>query len=286
MKQDDFSIQKLKTQFDDNTSRNPLHIPCDKIAKSTTLKPHQKQIANKSCTEAHSMFALTDVTDEYNHLEVEDIQYILDTITPGMFLETIIGRGAYGTIVTLCSFKTQRCKRVVKISIGSAQSVQNELKMSVLFAKYKLSPKVHNVNIVPTTYYEKYQIMVIEMARVNPLDVETIDLDWLAINLRQLVNRMHAKGYIHGDLHFGNMATKRSGELVMLDMAFAKRSTSMLPDIIQIYRSLSDFFYSPSVKDFFTIFCKGKPEWFKHYLSISKLTDRQIIKIYDREMDV
>lgn len=163
-------------------------------------------------------------------------------MTKGKRDVTIMGKGSYGTVFKIDSFdfKTMphKCDMVIKeIKLirgrHTSQRYMDELRRDTdrevrvqrIAADANISPKIWD-------YFECRNIIYIIMGRLP--EGQTLyrwmngslpmkrPLRDVVIDIIESVNDLHALGYIHGDLHSGNIWVTNEGKVLIYDFGFAK----------------------------------------------------------------
>lgn len=163
-------------------------------------------------------------------------------MTKGKKDVTIMGKGSYGTVFKIDSFDAKTtphdCDMVIKeikLTQGKHTSqrymdsirrdTNGEVKVQRIAAKANLSPKIWD-------YFECRNIIYIIMGRLpkgqtlykwmNGYLPMKRPLRDVVIDIIESVSELHSLGYIHGDLHSGNIWVTNEGKVLIYDFGFAK----------------------------------------------------------------
>jgi RIO-like serine/threonine protein kinase len=125
-------------------------------------------------------------------------------------VRNIIGRGSEGVTYLACC-KTD-CTHVMKIEEVGDKDFEKEIKLSILFGEEKIGPKIISAYTGKgkgITIMEKLTITLHEIAkRWNSIHLGTKAFHILREKYLHLVGSLHNLGYLHEDLHSGNVMLK------------------------------------------------------------------------------
>jgi hypothetical protein len=152
----------------------------------------------------------------------------------------MFGRGAFGIVVGVCIPGDDREVVAAKISLSNSsralQEMDQEAKMQKLFYENGLGPDVLGFSKNPL-------VLVMEaltgiLGQWLELKRSQEELEYVSVEVLQLIQKMSELNLSHSDLHWGNIGYKDSiSNLLLIDFGHAKTGSNRQLELAQIIRS-------------------------------------------------
>lgn len=120
-----------------------------------------------------------------------------------------IGKGSYGSVTTVC--KVDGCKYVLKTQ-DADDSFKNEVEALYDLQKWKHAPKIYSAWTCKGKGYF-IQEMVYKCNKRPSFD-----------DMTKILDQLHRKGWVHVDVHTGNVMCREDGTIVLIDYGWARKS--------------------------------------------------------------
>jgi hypothetical protein len=139
-------------------------------------------------------------------------------------IKSMVGKGVGGTAYSSCC--NSRCTHVMKVEEGmkfpkKREKFMEEARLSLLFGEAGIGPDIiseyigENIGII---IMEKLDITLIDIVNKYPNSLDKDTLDIIRQKYLTVMNKLHDLGYIHGDIHLGNVMLKIRKSNLMEDL--------------------------------------------------------------------
>lgn len=169
-----------------------LNIFCGRYLDSTLESLGYDQNEDKTCE-----YMTNIIRGNFNGECFPDDWTVTETLGHGFWAQAYATKGPGGEMGAL------------KVQYYKNGNMNREIHMAELFGYYGLSPEFKNhcilsneIHSVEMTHVKKLDMRIDEYLKYN---LSYDDLKYLSSKVMELINRMEANGFLHGDMHTQNM---------------------------------------------------------------------------------
>jgi len=184
----------------------------------------------------------------------------------GYSIKGIYGQGGNGLVLKLCSKSDCFALKLVRTPDNDQdyENIIDEVEIQELFAKFKIAPQIVNPSEIGSTLLLLHDELnpnskKIHSTEISMLKMESIYMDFTGAILKKKINMSNIDstlldiieifmiktfdvGYIHGDLHTGNIAVMKDGKIKLIDFGWARKAidpVEQFVDFISLIASLN-----------------------------------------------
>lgn len=155
-----------------------------------------------------------------------------------------LGHGAYAQAYATKGPDGEMGALKIQYTNRSKHDINREINMAQLFGYYGLSPEFKNhcsfsneIHYSEMTHVKKLDIIIDEYLQYDLLDD---DLKYVSSKVMELISRMEANGFLHGDLHVQNMGLVlnddgKTAEFYVIDLQKSRLGANPLFDVMSMF---------------------------------------------------